>query len=139
MIPPIEHEVRVPVPLAAAFEVWVQRIGDWWDPRYTRDATTLRTITVEPFVGGRVYATHDDGEDEWGRVTAWEPGRLLVHSFWLAQDSAHPSEVSVAFGPDGSGTLVRFSHSGWTEGNAGVRAKFGDWPVILERYAALVG
>jgi hypothetical protein len=97
------------------------------------------TVTVEPRVGGRVYATHSDlGEIEWGEVTAWEPGSRLVHSFHLAQDPAHPSEVAVEFVPDGDGCVLRFAHGGWNEANASERPKFGDWPVILERYVALV-
>jgi hypothetical protein len=71
-------------------------------------------------------------------VTVWEPGRRLVHSFTLAQEAAHPSEVRVAFeaGAEG-GTVVRFAHGGWTPQNAGVRHKFGDWSILLDAFAAL--
>ena len=31
---------------------------------------------------------------------------------------------------------MRFVHGGWTEANA--RPKFGDWRVMLDRFAALV-
>jgi uncharacterized protein YndB with AHSA1/START domain len=95
-------------------------------------------VTIEPRLGGRVYATHGDvGEDEWGEVTAWEPGRRLAHTFALAQDPEHPSEVAVEFVADSDrGTTVRFADGGWTESNVAVREKFGDWPVMLERFAA---
>ena len=84
-------------------------------------------------------ALHSDvGEDDWGEVTVWEPGRRLVHTFTLAQDPAYPSEVAVEFVPaEGGGCLVRFAHGGWTEANAAVREKFGDWRVMLDRYASL--
>jgi hypothetical protein len=36
------------------------------------------------------------------------------------------------------GCTVRFAHGGWTEANAAARPKFGDWRVILDRFAALV-
>jgi hypothetical protein len=101
-------------------------------------------VTIEPRVGGRVYATHGDiGEDDWGEVTVWEPGRRLAHTFTLAQDPQHPSEVAVEFEPDESrgnaaaGCTVRFSHGGWTEASVEVRKKFGDWPVLLDRFVAL--
>lgn len=56
----------------------------------------------------------------------------------LAQDSDHPSEVAVEFAPaDGTGCAVRLAHGGWTEANAASREKFGDWPVILDRFEAL--
>jgi hypothetical protein len=137
--PPITHEYELACSTERAFEVYTGRIGEWWDPRYTANAETLESVTIEPRVGGRVYATHADvGEDDWGEVTVWEPGRRLVHTFTLAQDPAHPSEVAVEFVPrEGGGCVVRFAHGGWTEANVAVREKFGDWRVMLDRFAAL--
>jgi hypothetical protein len=58
-------------------------------------------VTIERFVGGRGYATHSDlGEHDWGEVTLWESGHRLVHTFTLAQDPQHPTEVAVEFVPD---------------------------------------
>jgi hypothetical protein len=137
---PVTHEVAVSCSPAVAFEMYTGRIGEWWDPRYTVKPETFETVVIEPRVGGRVYARHTDiGVDDWGQVTAWEPGRRLVHTFTLAQDPAHPSEVGVAFltGESG-GCTVRFAHGGWTDVNAAVRSKFGDWLVMLDRFAAIV-
>jgi uncharacterized protein YndB with AHSA1/START domain len=137
--PPITHEYELQCSPEQAFRVYTERIGDWWDPRYTANADTLVAVTIEPRVGGSVYATHSDlGEIEWGEVTAWEPGRRLAHTFHLAQDPANPSEVAVEFLPSGDGCVVRFAHGGWSEANASERPKFGDWSVILERYVALL-
>jgi hypothetical protein len=70
-------------------------------------------------------------------VTGLGPARRLVHAFTPAQDPAHPSELSVEFRPaaDG-GCTASLEHGAWTGANA-ARPKFGDWPVILERFAAL--
>jgi hypothetical protein len=137
--PPVLHEYRLGCTPHHAFRTYTERIGEWWDPRYTANADTLVTVTVEPRVGGRVYATHSDlGELEWGAVIVWEPGRRLAHSFHLAQDSAHPSEVAVEFVASDDGCTVRFAHGGWTAANVSERPTFGDWPVILERYVALL-
>jgi len=47
-------------------------------------------------------------------------------------------EVAVEFVPaEGDSCLLRFAHGGWTEANAAVRSKFGDWRVLLDRFAAL--
>ena len=70
-------------------------------------------------------------------MTEWVPARRLVHTFTLAQSPAHPSEVSVEFQPHEGGCRVHFEHGGWTEANASYREKFGDWPIILDRFAAL--
>jgi uncharacterized protein YndB with AHSA1/START domain len=141
---PIAHEYSLRCGADSAFAVYTERIGEWWDPRYTANAETLRTVTIEPKVGGRVYAVHGDlGEDDWGEVTVWEPGRRLVHTFSLAQDPRHPSEVAVEFVSGGSsgsaagGSTLRFAHGGWTEANVAAREKFGDWQVMLDRFAAL--
>jgi hypothetical protein len=72
-------------------------------------------------------------------LTLWEPGHRVVHTFVLAQDPADPSQVAVRFAADerGTGCSFRFEHGGWRTSNAAARARFGDWPMLLERYAAL--
>jgi Activator of Hsp90 ATPase homolog 1-like protein len=135
---PIAHDYELSCGAGLAFEFHVGRIGEWWDPRYTANPETLETVTIEPWVGGRVYATHSGiARDDWGEVTVWEPGRRLAHTFTLAQDAAHPSEVEVEFFSSRGGCRMRFAHGGWTEDNAAVRPKFGDWGVMLDRFAAL--
>jgi hypothetical protein len=129
---------------AHAFETYTGRIREWWDPRYTATAETLQAVRIEPRVGGRVYAIHrDTGNDDWGEVTLWEPGRRLVDTFNLAQDPRHPTEVVVEFvpgagrGQSGTNCTFRFAHRGWTEANAEVRKKFGDWPSLPGQFVAL--
>jgi uncharacterized protein YndB with AHSA1/START domain len=141
---PITEERALGCNVEHAFATYTGRIGEWWDPRYTANAETLQAVTIEPRAGGRVYATHSDlGEHDWGEVTVWEPGQRLVHTFSLAQDPQHPSEVSVEFVPDedrgeaGSHCTLRFAHGGWTKANVAAREKFGDWPVMLDRLVAL--
>jgi Activator of Hsp90 ATPase homolog 1-like protein len=137
---PITHEYTLPCSAGEAVETYAARIGEWWDPRCTANAETLETVVIEPLVDGRVYARHADiGEDDRGAVTVWESGRRLVHTFTLAQDPAHPSEVEVEFVPGGcSGCTMRFAHGGWNEAIAATRQKFSYWPVMLDRFATLV-
>ena len=137
---PLTHEVDLACNAAAAFAAYTQQIGEWWHPAYTANGETLVAVTIEPRVGGRVFATHSDlGEHDWGWVTAWEPDRRLVHTFTLAQDPAFPSEVAVSFSSTAGGCTVRLEHRGWTADNVKARVKFGDWPVMLGRFAALAG
>ncbi|HEX7254840.1 MAG TPA: SRPBCC domain-containing protein [Gaiellaceae bacterium] len=138
LIPPITHERHLPCSAGQAFATYTERIGEWWDPRYTANPETLQAVTIEPRIGGRVFATHEDlGEHEWGEVTVWETGRRLAHTFSLAQDPRHPSEVAVELLDRGDGCIVRFAQGGWTEANVDARARFGDWPVMLDRFHAL--
>ena len=137
--PPITEVYPLRCAADHAFALYTGRIGEWWDARYTANAETLQSVTIEPRVGGRVYATHGDiGEDDWGEVAVWAPGHRLVHTFSLAQDPEHPSEIVVEFIPaEGNSCLLRFAHGGWTKDNAAVRSKFGDWRVLLDRFALL--
>jgi hypothetical protein len=137
---PIGYTLRLRCSAEHAFATYAERIGAWWHPRYTANPETLETVTIETRVGGHVYATHRDiGRHDWGEVTVWEPGRRLVHTFTLAQDPQHPSEVRVEMVPDaaGNGCTVRFAHVGWNAANVSARQKFGDWPLLLDRFAAL--
>jgi hypothetical protein len=134
----IVHELTLQCRADHAFVVYTERIGEWWDPRYTANADTLEGVTIEPRVGGRVFATHSDvSRDDWGEVTVWEPDRRLVHTFTLAQDPEHPSEVAVEFVDAEGGCALHFEHGGWTDANEAVREKFGDWPYLLGRFADL--
>jgi hypothetical protein len=137
---PIVHEYHLDTDPERAFEVYTTRIGRWWDPRYSANPATFNTVTIEPRVGGRIYATHSDlGRHDWGEVTVWEPGQRFVHTFVLAQDPADPSQVAARFAADGHGRgcSFRFEHGGWRTSNATARVRFGDWPLLLDRYAAL--
>lgn len=138
-ISPIAFEYHLRCTPEHAFATYTDRIGEWWDARYTANPETLQAVTIEQRVGGRVYATHSDiGEHGWGEVSAWELGHRLVHTFTLAQDPQYPSEVAVEFAADGDrGCTLRFAHGGWTATNAAGRKKFGDWRVMLDRFVAL--
>jgi hypothetical protein len=137
---PLVYEYTVDGSSALAFATYVERISEWWLPTHTADPETLTTINIEPFVGGRIYAVHQTlGEPMWGRITVWEPGRRLAHTFTLAQDERFPSEVVVDFGPAGNGTsTLRLSHGGWNPQNVAFRQKFDDWPRLLGRMVALL-
>lgn len=137
---PITHAYELRCARELAFDVFTRRIGEWWPATYTMNPATLRAVTLEPRVGGRLFATHrDEGEHEWGRVRLWEPGHRLAVSWTLAQPPEHPSELTVSFVEREGGCTVLLEHGGWSAANALSRSKFSDWPLILERFAALAG
>jgi uncharacterized protein YndB with AHSA1/START domain len=109
--------LRVAATPQRAFSVFTQEIGTWWTPnalfRFTRRSPGH--LSFEPGAGGRFIETLADGEVfEIGRITAWEPGRLLAFSWRQAaftpQQSTH---VEVRFESVGSETRVTVEHSGW--------------------------
>ncbi|HEY0662596.1 MAG TPA: SRPBCC domain-containing protein [Lysobacter sp.] len=136
--------VEYPLPCSAAdaFDLYVHRIGDWWPRGFTAHGDGLDTVTIEPTVGGRVYERGRDGSVfGWGVVQSYEPGSELVHSFHLAQDAQHPTEVAVRFTDALAGCHMRFEHRGWTMDNVHERAKFefagGGWDVVLGAFVEL--
>ena len=82
---------------------------------------------------GIVALVTADGEFVIGRVTDWQPPQRFSLDFWLAVDPDHPT--TLAFAPEGDRTRVTLTHGGWTAGNVGERAKFSDWPVLLDAFA----
>jgi catechol 2,3-dioxygenase-like lactoylglutathione lyase family enzyme len=133
---PIEHEYVVACSPGVAFEVFTGRIGEWWHPAYAPPGLT--GVEIEPVPGGAcVMRLAGETTYPWGRVAAWEPPGHVALDFTLAQDPDHPSRIDVWFDPEGDGTRVRFSHGGWTAGNVAGRARFSEWPILVERFVAL--
>jgi catechol 2,3-dioxygenase-like lactoylglutathione lyase family enzyme len=139
---PIEHTYELTCTAEDAFDAFTRRIGQWWHPAYAPEG--LERVAVEEFVGGRASMHLADGSAYlWGTVTAWDPPRHYAQTFTLAQDPEHPSTLDVRIEPTSSlgrhhpGSRVRFVHGGWTAGNLAGRARFTEWPVLLDRFAAV--
>jgi hypothetical protein len=136
---PIRHEITVPGPPPVAFEVFTLGMGGWWDPAYSPDPAAFEGIALTPEVGSPVTMVLGADSVVFGAVTVWEPASRYAQTFWLAMDPAHPSTLDVAFrdvdgGPGGECHVV-LEHGGWSAENEHVRDKYGDWPLLLDRYA----
>jgi uncharacterized protein YndB with AHSA1/START domain len=132
---PIEHEYDVACTPQHAFEVFTGSISEWWHPAYAMPGLT--EVTIEPRVGGTCTMRLADGSSYgWGTVVIWDPPAHYVQDFTLAQDPDHPSRIDVWFDPNDEGTRMRFSHGGWTAGNVAGRARFSEWPILLDRFVA---
>lgn len=133
---PIEHSYVVRCSQERAFEVFTAGIAGWWHPAYAPEG--LVDVSIEPRVGGSVCLHLADGRVEpWGEVEVWQPPGRYAQSYTLAQDPEHPSRLDLRFTDNGDGTTaVAFSHGGWTAGNVAGRARFTEWPVLLDRFAA---
>lgn len=136
-VEPIKHEFVVRCTTTRSFDIYVNHIGQWWDPMYTTDANTCVDVTIEPKLGGMVYETHRDGRCVvWGEVTQWSADQGLSYTSALSQDPEHPSQITVGFTAHPQGCQVNFAHGGWTDRNKACRAKFTAWQAILNRYIA---
>jgi uncharacterized protein YndB with AHSA1/START domain len=115
MLEPLRLSFDVECPVAHAFEVWTSRIDSWWPRSHTVSAALDARVTLERFVGGRIFERTADGiEHDWGEVTAFEPARRLAYLWHIRRDRADATEVEITFHAVGPGsTRVEIEHRGW--------------------------
>jgi hypothetical protein len=133
---PIEHEYVVRCSPGRCFNVFTQEINDWWHPAYAPPGLT--EVRLGTIAGAPCYMRIADGSAyQWGTTTVWETHHYAM-DFTLAQDPDHPSRIDVRFEDSPLGeTRMVFSHGGWTAGNVAGRARFSEWPILLDRFVAL--
>lgn len=150
-IPPATADTVLPVPAAAAFDLFTTRFSGWWPPEFSWSGEDLiEDIGIEPRLGGFLYERGPLGfRLDWGRVTEWDPGRRLAFTWQISPqrvpepDASKASEVTVRFEPadDGASTRVVVDHHGWErhgDGAADYREQFGGaWPYALDRLTDL--
>ena len=139
---PIELGYELDCTREEAFDAFTRRIDEWWHPAYAPDG--LERVTLDGEVGGVAQMHLADGTTyPWGTVTVWDPPRAYVQTFTLAQDPEHPSTLSVRIestqsnGRRHPGSRLHFAHGGWTPGNVAGRARFTEWSILLDRFAAV--
>ena len=70
----IRKTVLVDFTPAEAFDLFTARIASWWPVRtHSYGGENVKDVVLEPRVGGRLYEVTADGEQDWGRCSAWEP------------------------------------------------------------------
>jgi len=105
----ITRSVHLPVAASEAFALFTERAGDWWPEgrRHTGDPRSAIQFGSD----GRFFERGRDGREvELGRVRVWQPPGLLVLDFYMGTDPQHPTDLTVTFVPEGSGTRVTIEH-----------------------------
>ena len=101
--------VTLPLAPAAAFDLFTQKISEWWPPdrRHTQDPRS----EIFLLASGRFYERARDGREvELGCVRSWDvPNRILL-DFFIATSPERPTEVEIAFAARGAGTEVTVVH-----------------------------
>lgn len=112
----IKKSITVEASQERAFNVFTAGIDRWWPRDHHIGASPLERSVIEPRVGGRWYAIHQDkSETDVGRVLAWEPnGRVTLTWQITAEWKFDPSfvtEVDVQFIVEGPRkTRVELEH-----------------------------
>ena len=145
MLEPLRFAFEVSCPAAHAFELWTTRIDAWWPRTHTVSAEPSARVTLEQFVGGRIFERTADGvEHDWGEVVAFEPARRLVYLWHIRRDRADATEVEITFRAiDAGSTRVEIEHRGWealgAESDAWRERNRGAWGTLLPRYQEAAG
>jgi hypothetical protein len=113
MRPPIKQSVLVPSGRQHTFEVFTQRLADWWPlVPFSSGGGRVSNVTLDPRVGGRVIEVWEDGSQvEWGELLAWTPPEAFAMTWNI---TGTPTEVELRFlemAP--SLTRVELEHRGW--------------------------
>lgn len=135
-LPPIRREVLVDLGPDRAFELFTERIGDWWPLASHSVFGAGASVT---FTADKLVETLGEQTAVWGEVIEWQPAALLVISWHAGQSEAESTRVTVRFTEQGEQTLVVLEHSGWEarEDPAEVRREYDQgWPPALDFYAA---
>jgi uncharacterized protein YndB with AHSA1/START domain len=144
----VRREVTVATTPERAFDLFTNRMVEWWPEEHHLATSPVVAMTVEPRVGGRIYDSCEDGsESVWGQVTEWDPPSgftfawMITGTWQLETDVDKASRVSVSFAPDGDGTRVTVVHKDfWRlgEGGQGMADAVGaaeGWGSGLKRFA----
>ena len=144
-IAPVRKNIRVNASQAHAFEVFTSGLGHWWPRKATIGKAPMKTVVLEPQLGGRWYELSEDGSQaDVGKILVWEPPHRFVVSWDLnahwKPDPAIGSEVEIRFVADGpNATLVELEHRKFEQMGAEAGASMrkdvdGGWPGMLEHF-----
>jgi hypothetical protein len=101
--------VVLPLAPLAAFELFTQKIGEWWPPdrRHTQDPAS----EIFLLQSGRFYERARDGHEvELGQVRSWERPHRILLDFFIATGRKKPTEVEITFAGQDDGTRVTVTH-----------------------------
>jgi uncharacterized protein YndB with AHSA1/START domain len=142
----VKRAILVAARPEVAFRVFTDGVDGWW-PATTHSVGQERveTVVFEPRLGGRFFERLDDGtENEWGRVTEWDPPRRLAYSWYPGRGSETAQVVEVTFTPEEGGTRVTLEQTGWEilgDRAEEFRANYdgeGGWDLVLGCYVDAV-
>ena len=146
MTDPIKKTVTVPLQPDAAFDLFTDKLGDWW-PVETHSISGSsgklpKNVKVDKRKGGHITETTADGAPaRWATITRWEPGHAFGLSWYVGRDETEATDIMVVFTPVDTGTRVDLVHGGFERLGNTASAQHQNyltgWDIVFsERYAA---
>jgi uncharacterized protein YndB with AHSA1/START domain len=137
-VPPVVKAVSVRAAPAQAFNFFSGDLARWWPLAQFHTGPDPVDCAIEPRVGGRVFERAADGrETAWGTVVAYEPPHRLSFTWVIGLSAELAQLIELRFAPEGEGTRVELTHSGWEklgDRAAALRERYDrGWATIIER------
>ena len=135
---PVVRAVTVRRTPEDTFRLFTGDIGAWWPmERHSVFGATAR-VDVE---GAEIVERSVEGERSvWAEIIESSPPRLLVLSWHPGTDPEKATRIEVSFAPDGDGTRVELTHTGWEalgEGAQEARHSYDEgWLLVLGDFVA---
>jgi uncharacterized protein YndB with AHSA1/START domain len=145
----VARSVSVPLSRARAFELFTERMTEFWPKENSIGNSEIAAVVVEPRTGGRWFESGVDGSEcQWGRVAAWDPPGEVVLLWQIGADWRFDpdleTDVEVTFTEDDSGrTRLELRHRNlqrYGNNTKQMRAIFDapdGWTGTLTRFAEL--
>lgn len=146
MTDPIKKTLHVPLRPKTAFELFTDRLDEWWPidshSLSAGEGDIPKAVKVEKRKGGHIVETKADGESgRWGTITRWEPGRAVGVSWYVGRDESETTDLTVIFTPTDTGTRVELTHEGFDRLGDAATAMHGNYTqgwdfVLIEKFGA---
>jgi hypothetical protein len=73
-VEPVRKSITVEASVEHAFEVFTERMGEWWPVKtHSVHEELADEASLEPRLSGAIFELWRDGRENWGEITAWEP------------------------------------------------------------------
>ena len=146
MTAPIRKTITVPLRPDAAFDLFTDKLGDWW-PVETHSISggqgkRPKAVKVDKKKGGHVTETTADGKAaRWATITRWEQGKAFGLSWYVGRHEEEATDIMVIFTPIDTGTRVDLVHDGFHRLGETAAAQHQNYKtgwnlVFVQRYAA---
>jgi len=105
----ITKSVLLPCPREKAFQLFTERISEWWPTTHRLTRHAASELFLEQT--GRFWVRAGDGSEiELGRVLVWDPPQHLALDFDIGTSAAQPTAVEITFSEENGGTRVIVQH-----------------------------
>jgi hypothetical protein len=115
VIEPLRLSFDIRAPADHAFDVWTTRTAAWWPKGHSTSGDPDTRVTIEPWLDGRIFEQTPDGvEIDWGRITRWDPPRVLGYRWHIGRAPDAATDVELTFVDLGDGTTrLEIVQTGW--------------------------